>query len=775
MNIDALKNLLKGSGQSRIRLIIVGAIMFVVVAYAVYHYGSANQQDAGDTSQLKGVSSQISSVPGSKPTSPQYLQLLEQSNQEAAQRALQTGQSDIPTLINTGNEQTSQSFTTGSCTAFCDQFTACQGCRQSETTGGILNKMVNAGDVAPDVAADLNKLAASGASPSDYAADLNRLVQQGRLTPDQAQKLLAAYRKEYANATPDNLVDQLLAGGKLTPDTAAEIKKLNNSGLTPDEYKAQLDELVKEGKLTPAQEKALLAAYQKRHKNLSPSDLTDQMLATGHIAPDTAAALQKLNSSGMSKADYRNALDKLVQEGKLTPAQAKELLEAYQRKHGQFAGTASAADRLAAAGDISPATASELDGMDNLSPDAYKKRLDELVKEGKLTPEQARELMAAYNAKHGIQSIVSPDDVVSQLAADGKITPDTAAILKKLNSENLTPDEYKKRLAQLVAEGKLTPEQAKQLLDAYKAKLANAAAAEAALSAQQQVSAPSETTGGTELDATADELSQKQAALNQALQQQLSQQEAAIKAQAQALVTAWNPVPQTVEGMMVEQPQQGAAATAGGQATANTPAASSTSQTSKAAAGGPLIKAGSIMFAVLDTAVNSDEPGPVMATIVEGPYKGVKLMGSLKTTEDTERVMLTFNTMIKDSWPENISMTAVAINPDTAHTALASDVNHHYLLKWGSLFASNFLSGVAQAITTSGSTTTSSSGTNTTSHPNFSAGKQALVGLGQVGTAFSKVAGKWQDLPNTVKVDAGVGMGLLFTADVPQQSFDVNS
>ena len=49
-----------------------------------------------------------------------------------------------------------------------------------------------------------------------------------------------------------------------------------------------------------------------------------------------------------------------------------------------------------------------------------------------------------------------------------------------------------------------------------------------------------------------------------------------------------------------------------------------------AATGAPLIKAGTIIFAVLDTTANSDYPdSPVMATVVDGPFKGAKLLGKL--------------------------------------------------------------------------------------------------------------------------------------------------
>jgi intracellular multiplication protein IcmE len=58
---------------------------------------------------------------------------------------------------------------------------------------------------------------------------------------------------------------------------------------------------------------------------------------------------------------------------------------------------------------------------------------------------------------------------------------------------------------------------------------------------------------------------------------------------------------------------------------------SSTTTTVTTITGAPLIKAGTIIFGVLDTAVNSDYPDtPVLVTIVDGPYKGAKLLVSCK-------------------------------------------------------------------------------------------------------------------------------------------------
>lgn len=128
-----------------------------------------------------------------------------------------------------------------------------------------------------------------------------------------------------------------------------------------------------------------------------------------------------------------------------------------------------------------------------------------------------------------------------------------------------------------------------------------------------------------------------------------------------------------------------------------------------------LIKAGTILYASLDTAVNSDEPGPVMGTIVQGDYKGAKIVGALQSAQSTdnrpEKIILSFTTLSPLDAPASLSISAVAVDPDSARTALASDVDHHYLLRYGTLLASSFATGYAKVISSQGSSTISNTTT----------------------------------------------------------------
>lgn len=181
-----------------------------------------------------------------------------------------------------------------------------------------------------------------------------------------------------------------------------------------------------------------------------------------------------------------------------------------------------------------------------------------------------------------------------------------------------------------------------------------------------------------------------------------------------------------------------------------------------------IIKAGTIQFAVLDTALNSDQPGtPVLAKIVSGKYRGSRLMGSFVREKD--KLVVRFSRMNIPNRATTLAINAFAISAKTAQNALASSVNHHYLYRYGSLFAAGFLQGFGNAFQTT--QPTCPPGTPCTIVGNADATRattqQAVYqGLGQVGSNWSNALENNFNTPPTVKLDQGVGMGILFMTDV---------
>lgn len=184
-----------------------------------------------------------------------------------------------------------------------------------------------------------------------------------------------------------------------------------------------------------------------------------------------------------------------------------------------------------------------------------------------------------------------------------------------------------------------------------------------------------------------------------------------------------------------------------------------------------IVKTGDVMFGVIDTSVNSDEPGPILATIVSGKLKGGKLIGSFNLPSNADKMVITFNTLSMPGIARTISVQAYAIDPNTARTALSSVTNHHYLQRYGSLFASTFLEGFGNAFQAA-DTTISIGGTGGVTNTTVQSGigrsilENAVIGLATLGKAWGQFAQQQMNRPTTVEVCSGTGVGLLFTQDV---------
>lgn len=245
----------------------------------------------------------------------------------------------------------------------------------------------------------------------------------------------------------------------------------------------------------------------------------------------------------------------------------------------------------------------------------------------------------------------------------------------------------------------------------------------------------------------------------------LLEQEAAMSAAMTGLLNAWAPVGQKIE-MDHTGTNKGQPEVANG---AMTNPGVASGQTVSAPATPADVKAGTVMHAVAITSVNSDEPGPVLAEIISGPYAGSRLLGTFTRPQNAETVVLQFKTISMKSAKQSYAIDAYAVNPETARTAMATDVDHHYFQRYGLLFASAFVKGYGQALAQSGQTQTTTVGTGgavtNTVYPELNAQDKALVALGEVGAEFSSVLKESAQRPITVKLESGTPMGILFMAD----------
>lgn len=213
------------------------------------------------------------------------------------------------------------------------------------------------------------------------------------------------------------------------------------------------------------------------------------------------------------------------------------------------------------------------------------------------------------------------------------------------------------------------------------------------------------------------------------------------------------------------QQQQGAGNTNGTSTGTNVQQASYDSSNSSSSNKGPaFVRAGSIVPAVMLTAINSDEPGPVLAQIVTGPLKGARLIGQMVSSD--QRVVVQFSSLSMPGASQTFSISSFAVDPDTSRTGLATDVNNHYFLRYGLGLAAAFISGYGEAVQNAGSTTTTNAFGGTTTIMGDMTHKQiAESAFGKVGQKLGSELDKETNRAPTVTVASGTSVGVLFMAD----------
>lgn len=232
------------------------------------------------------------------------------------------------------------------------------------------------------------------------------------------------------------------------------------------------------------------------------------------------------------------------------------------------------------------------------------------------------------------------------------------------------------------------------------------------------------------------------------------------KSQMDGLMERWSPKPQAIVTTGYERAKPAASESAVKGLSASATPADTAPLTD--ISGTVLVQAGSVLYGVLDTAINTDEPGPVLSTIVSGAMKGSKLLGEVK--RESGKVVLKFTSIAFAG--KTLQTNAFAIDPETARTAIASDVDNHYLERYGVLAASALLKGYSAALQRAGATTTISAIGATTTYANFDPKRQTMTALGEVGNAIGQSTQGNFNRPPTVTVNANTPIGVLFVADL---------
>lgn len=748
------------SARSRMLVLVSGIILVLFIIYLGARWIAGDSGTVG-SSRVASAPQGLQSVPGGQLT-PEYYQALAQANQQSAQQAQVSGTSAVPTLINTAGMSGS-----ANCIICLDQ---------SANIKVLLDDWQRQGKITAELATELGELGDKNTYLNDFGLRLEQLLKDGKLQPDQARDLLETYRKQYANVLLQEsakFMDDLIKRNQLPLLNANELLTAQKEVISNSGYAALIKKMIDDHSFSANTGSELLAQYTKQRGRqiilFSISELK-KMRLQGEITQEIEKELIALENDMPPIATFAAVLDKDVADGKLTPAVSEKILDEYKWQKSQI-GLGNSTYQLiqdaeAAAYQeisellrdhlISSDTADILRGMirRNVSQADFEATIAQLVQQNKLTPEIAKLKIADY-------LLISKYRDLSQR-------------LEGLQSNNASVAEFGDELKRNVASGLLTAEQAAALMRQY----------DAGTSKEENVEIVSGK--GTEAFAALQKrvLVEKPAAplpdfnvppaVVQPVEdpnrdERIAALVSSMSSQATQLVQAWQPIPMLSKQGNAEVEKKGT--TPAELTPANGAGGNKAGQPGTPIGTIPFIKAGTILFAVLDTEVNSDYPDtPVMATVVAGKYKGAKLLGKLTTAKSAvgqlDRVSLNFSLMNLEEWVSSKTITAFAIDPDKARTALASNVDYHYMQRFGAIMATSFLQGYSNAITSSGSTSTPSVFGTTTTTSTISPANKIAVGLGQIGQTLGNTTQNWVNRAPTVKVDSGVGLGILFMADV---------
>jgi intracellular multiplication protein IcmE len=183
-----------------------------------------------------------------------------------------------------------------------------------------------------------------------------------------------------------------------------------------------------------------------------------------------------------------------------------------------------------------------------------------------------------------------------------------------------------------------------------------------------------------------------------------------------------------------------------------------------------LIRAGTLVYATTDLAVNSDQSGPVVATIQEGPLKGAKAIGD-KTLEN-DAVVLRFTSFTIPGIATTATGTAYAVkvdDPDVrkyGSTGFADNVDYHIWERYVLPSAAAFVKGLGDAALRSSTSVTVQSGGITTAASPLDAKQQLLTAAGSAGSSLGGDLSRNASRPVTVQVNPSRDIGIMFTADL---------
>lgn len=179
------------------------------------------------------------------------------------------------------------------------------------------------------------------------------------------------------------------------------------------------------------------------------------------------------------------------------------------------------------------------------------------------------------------------------------------------------------------------------------------------------------------------------------------------------------------------------------------------------------IPKGTQCWGSIDSYINTDKGGMIQASLfscagVKAKFANAKLFGNIK--RNNEVIALTFDVMNYNG--AGVAVKAVAMDEDTATSALEGEVDRHYFTRWILPLFLDTAAGIGEAASRSGTTVTGPDGVSVTTQNGLSYSSEVKVGVGKgVAGIAKKIEQEFQGNEKTVRTKAGKSIGIIFLED----------
>lgn len=177
------------------------------------------------------------------------------------------------------------------------------------------------------------------------------------------------------------------------------------------------------------------------------------------------------------------------------------------------------------------------------------------------------------------------------------------------------------------------------------------------------------------------------------------------------------------------------------------------------------VPAGDVLYGQVVTNNSSDRPEvPVIAEITVGKYEGARVLGTFTTDDASGKMVISFSQMTFND--KTVPIKALAVDGFSGDSAVRSGIDKRYLKRYGPIFASAFLGGLAEGLAETQQTVVGIGDSQSVVSAKRSTEESIWSGISDATSAItSDISSRAPSGPN-IKLGSGYPVGILFVDDL---------